>query len=74
LKRIFRGLSSKSKSGLSKTIVGKLRLDKFNPKNKIHKRLAKLSKRAHQLAERNKSLIEVQSQIDSLVEELYTGK
>jgi len=74
IKKNLRGLSSKSKSGLSKTIVGKIRLDKFNPKDKIHKKLMKLSKRAHQLAERNKSSIEVKSQIDNLVEELYKRK
>ncbi len=67
----LRALSSKSKSGLSKTIVGKIKLDKFNPKNKTHRKLAKLSKKAHQLAEKNESLNEVQTKIDLFVEELY---
>ncbi|MEM3701019.1 MAG: hypothetical protein QXL57_09200, partial [Candidatus Bathyarchaeia archaeon] len=67
-------LSSKSKSGLSSSIVSKIRLDKFNPKNNIHKKLANLSKKAHQLAEKNDSTLrEVEKEIDTLVEKLYSS-
>lgn len=72
IKKNLTGLSSKGKSGLSGSIVGKIKLDKFNPKNSIHQKLARLSKRAHHLAEKNQSLDEVKIQIDRLVEELYT--
>jgi len=71
IRETLKTLSSKSKSGLSVSIVGKIRLDKFNHKNSLHKRLASLSKKAHRLAEKNdNTLKEVQKEIDTLVEEL----
>ncbi|MEM3616626.1 MAG: N-6 DNA methylase [Candidatus Bathyarchaeia archaeon] len=70
----LKALSSKSKSGLSSSIVSKVRLDKFNPKNNIHKKLANLSQKAHQLAEKNDSTLkEVEKEIDTLVEKLYSS-
>jgi len=75
VRETLKALSSKSKSGLSGSIVGKIKLDKFNPKNNLHKRLSSLSKKAHQLAEKNddETLREVQKEIDTLVEKLYTS-
>ena len=74
VRETLKALSSKSKSGLSASIVSKIRLDKFNPKNKLHKKLANLSKKAHQLAEKNDNrLREVEKEIDALVEKIYSS-
>lgn len=64
-------LSSKGKSGLSGSIVGKMKLEKFDSKNKMHKKLADLSKKAHELADKSdKALKDVEGKIDLLTEEL----
>lgn len=66
-------LSSKSKSGLSASIVGKIRLDKFDSKNSLHETLAELSIEAHSLAKQNNNemLKKIEKRISDVVEELY---
>jgi hypothetical protein len=44
-------LSGGGKSGLSKSIISKVRLDKFDPKNRLHVHLAELSIKAHNQAQ-----------------------
>jgi len=75
IRESLKALSSKSKSGLSSSIVSKIRLDKFNNKNNLHRKLTSLSKKAHQLAEKNddETLKEVQKEIDTFVEKLYVS-
>jgi hypothetical protein len=69
----LRTLSSGGKSGLSASIVGKIRLDKFNPKNSLHETLAELSIEAHSLAKQNNDemLKKIEKRISDVVEELY---
>jgi methylase of polypeptide subunit release factors len=69
----LRTLSSGGKSGLSKTIVGKIRLDKFKPKNAVHASLSLLSMNAHKWAEKNndEKLRKVEKKINRTVEKLY---
>lgn len=76
VKEGLRILSSKSKSGLSASIINKIRLDLFNPDNEKQKKLAELSKKAHQFAERNEkdNLGRIENNIDFLVHEIYKQK
>ncbi len=69
IKQYLKTLSSKSKSGLSSEIITKLRLDKFDKKNKLHLKLSKLSQKAHMLAEKNDSygVSQVEKEIDSSI-------
>ncbi len=73
INQVIKTISSGSKSGLTKNIIEKIRLDKFNPKIKGHKRLVILSKTAHNLAKNNKEdkLKEIENEIDSTVKKLY---
>lgn len=69
-------LSSRGKSALSKDIVSKIRLDKFDVNNTKHKKLSELSIDAHLLATRNdeKSLKKIEKEIDALVLKLCKTK
>jgi len=69
----LRTLSSGGKSGLSASIVGKIRLDRFNPKIALHETLALLSMKAHSLAEEDNAekVSKVENRINGLVELFY---
>jgi len=73
VRKNLRALSSGGKSGLSGEIVKKIRVEKFSPKNPIHRRLSILSKKAHELAniDDSQNLRKVQNKIDILAEKLY---
>jgi len=66
-------LSGGGKSGLSGSIIGNMRLDKFNPKNPLHNVLSALSISAHSLAEKNdnEKLQKLEERISDKVEALY---
>lgn len=66
-------LSSHGKSGLSSSIVGQIRLDKFNPKNAVHDSLSTLSMQAHGYSklENIEALRKVEKTINETVELLY---
>ena len=68
-------LTEGGKSGISKAILSKVRLDKFNPHDSIHKKLVGLSKKAHGLAEKDAhELDEIQKEIDILVKQICKKK
>jgi len=69
----LRTLSSGGKSGLSGSIIGKIRLDTFNSKNPIHNTLVTLSLQAHSWAKQNntRALKRVEQTINETVELLY---
>ena len=68
----LRTLSAKGKSGLG-AIVGEIRLDRFDPENKLHKQLSTCSKRAHSLAKaaNEAELAKTQREINELAEQLF---
>ena len=73
VKKSLRTLSDGGKSGLSRTILSRIRLDKFDPKNPLHDALASLSIEAHSIAEKNDlpELKKVEKSINETVEQLY---
>ena len=72
IKENLRMLSSKGKSGLSGAIISKIRLDRFDPKNEIHRRLARFSKLAHHYHTDERKLRLLQRAIDQRVMKLYS--
>ncbi|MBM3898299.1 MAG: hypothetical protein FJ358_07260 [Thaumarchaeota archaeon] len=69
-------LTGGGKSGISKEILTKLRLDKFDHNNRIHNDLAQISKKAHKIAESNNEdeITGIQADIDDLVNQAYATK
>jgi len=70
----LRSIAGGTKSfGTPKIIEDTLRIEKYDPKNPIHRKLAELSKRAHKLAEegREEELRAIEKEIDKLVAQLY---
>jgi len=61
------------KSFATPSILKEIKIPKFNPKDKLHKSLAALSKKAHKLKKRGKEaqLQKVENEIDECVAELY---
>jgi RNA polymerase subunit RPABC4/transcription elongation factor Spt4 len=73
VKKTLFTLSSGGKSGLSSSIIKKIRIDKFNPKVKLHTALASYSMRAHSYALKNnaKKLRMTETAINKYAEQLY---
>jgi len=61
------------KSFATPSILDQIKIPKFNAENKIHTKLAELSKKAHDYAEKDdkKALSQIENEIDELVAELY---
>jgi len=71
----LRMLSSKSKSGLSASIIRKIRLDRYDSKNPLHKKLSQLSQKAHSLGDKDiGSLRKIEEDINKTVKQLYKTK
>lgn len=69
----FTALSYGIETQLSTHIVENLGIERYDPDNHIHRRLSKLSQRAHELARigGSEELHHLEEEIDSLVSELY---
>jgi len=70
---ILQSLARGTKSfGAPKFIKNHLGIPKFDQNNSVHIKLAKLSKKAHELAvQKNPNLAKVEQEIDNLVAEIY---
>lgn len=66
----LKALSSKSKSGLSHTIVNKLKIEKYNPKDQNHTKLSELSKKAHKTPDDTK-VTEIEKNINEILLGIY---
>jgi len=67
---LFSQRSTKSKWGISISMVKNLPIPKYNPKNKVHKTISDMSKQAHTLASIGKDTSQVEEKINKLVEKL----
>lgn len=57
----------------SSHILDYINMKKFNPENALHKKLAELSGRAHELASAGKDYKAVEAEIDKIAERLFFG-
>jgi hypothetical protein len=76
IRSIIDSLSQKGKSGLTKTLLSRIKLEKFDKKNNLHQKLSELSKKAHRAAKENDetSIKKIEKEIDDTVLLLYTKK
>lgn len=72
--KLFSHRSTKSKWGISISMVKNLPIPEFNPTNKIHKIISALSKKAHILTKDGKDVNQIEKQINTLVEKLIISK
>jgi len=68
--KLFSYRSTKSKWGISISMVKNLPIPKFNPTNKIHNTISVLSKKTHILTKNDKDVNQIEKQINVLVEKL----
>ena len=68
-------MSTESKCGISKSIISRLKIPKFNEDNVLHKELSELSKKAHEYAKSRKEekLKYVERRINNLVNDLLSN-
>lgn len=69
---ILRSIAGGTKSfGTPKIIEDTIKIPHYDSKNELHQKLAQLSRRAHESAEKGLDLITIEEEIDNMVSELW---
>jgi hypothetical protein len=74
LDTFIRSFSSAGRGFGAPSVMENVAIPKFDPKNKLHARLAELSEEAHTLVKTDKPTDEVQKQVDEAVRKLWNIK
>lgn len=70
----IRSFSSAGRGFGAPSVMSNLAIPKFNSDNKIHKKIAELSQRAHSLVAQGKEIVKLQNELNEAVERLWNIK